>query len=741
MPTTTTAETLCGPRPAPHTMAFLRWCDEYISRRKRQCVFKRPTIYYVAANGNDSNNGTSPSTPWQTYAKVISHIGANSDGNYSILFRRGDTFRSATGLSLTAPNVHFGAYGPLPTSGIDAPIISHFTVQWASGGTRWSLVSGNVWQASVTAGTTTNPSGATSVGFIRVAEDPLSPLIAQPGAAQVGLNDLSFAVSGSTVYINVAAYGVTSPNDLNIEAVPVNASSPPDAIALFAGSAGNPGSTNCWIDGLRFEGWGAGSQGLTATGNANASGVRNMAGGDAGQSEHVAYISNCECYYYGAHAFSQEPGGFGGAHIVENCIAGYGYDAINGLTMFNSYAGNGRQETVYRNCSARFGALPQQIGTGGRTVAFGSSTAGSMFYGHTAPNPTQAANLVLIMNCEALDERDSSLRATCIGNDLSMANTDDAGAGPLNTGLSLTDPAAQRVFFIGYRNSVRSDTTTKTPILATPYAVYINCHFFVRRNWSRSPDALAYALRNWRTYCINCVFELEDLQGDRCALFENTNSGFSTDARLMNCLILFRGHATDQNGEDQFQLHGPNGDDKFRLANSIVISQDRVFNAVSGKRVSLRRISDFAGPSNSTNTLRNVAVAGVWVNDGNTATGNWIGFNNATGLVNLETSSNIYPDPGSFSGDVSSGRKLLSGRLYTLDPAPQNPLAGAGSANPFSDKSDMLPAPEYDFFGRRRPATPSIGPVDVINTSSGGGSSGISGGRAIVRSPVRPAAG
>jgi hypothetical protein len=47
------------------------------------------TTYYVASNGNDSNNGTSMSTAWKTAAHALP---AGYGTNNSILFRRGDTF-------------------------------------------------------------------------------------------------------------------------------------------------------------------------------------------------------------------------------------------------------------------------------------------------------------------------------------------------------------------------------------------------------------------------------------------------------------------------------------------------------------------------------------------------------------------------------------------------------------------------------------------------------------------------
>lgn len=49
-------------------------------------------IYYISAAGSDSNNGTSPATPWATIAKVNSII---PNPGTSFLFRGGDTFTGA----------------------------------------------------------------------------------------------------------------------------------------------------------------------------------------------------------------------------------------------------------------------------------------------------------------------------------------------------------------------------------------------------------------------------------------------------------------------------------------------------------------------------------------------------------------------------------------------------------------------------------------------------------------------
>ncbi|MCQ2448887.1 MAG: dockerin type I repeat-containing protein, partial [Clostridia bacterium] len=62
-------------------------------------------VYYVSENGSDSNNGTSPKTPWKTLEKVNSK---KYSGTSVVLFERGSTFRGHLTLK---SNVSYGAYG------------------------------------------------------------------------------------------------------------------------------------------------------------------------------------------------------------------------------------------------------------------------------------------------------------------------------------------------------------------------------------------------------------------------------------------------------------------------------------------------------------------------------------------------------------------------------------------------------------------------------------------------------
>ncbi len=95
--------------------------------------------YYVAPNGNDTNNGTSQNSPWRTIQRAQQVTQSMQPGD-KILFQRGGTYHGKLNLNAsgTAANpMYFGAYGEGPD-----PIIS--------GGvpvTQWTVHEGNIWRA------------------------------------------------------------------------------------------------------------------------------------------------------------------------------------------------------------------------------------------------------------------------------------------------------------------------------------------------------------------------------------------------------------------------------------------------------------------------------------------------------------------------------------------------------------------------------------------------------------------
>lgn len=98
------------------------------------------TNYYVAINGSDSNNGTSPLSPWKSLSKVNSMMNTLLPGD-SVLFRRGDEFNGSLNMTksgTTANPIVFSVYG---TGNALAIINGCATVS------NWSRYKGNIWRA------------------------------------------------------------------------------------------------------------------------------------------------------------------------------------------------------------------------------------------------------------------------------------------------------------------------------------------------------------------------------------------------------------------------------------------------------------------------------------------------------------------------------------------------------------------------------------------------------------------
>jgi parallel beta-helix repeat protein len=97
--------------------------------------FASATGYYVAANGNDANAGTTETTPWKTLIKVNNSVYVSGD---QVQFRRGDTWYG----SLAAKNgVTYTAYG----TGNNPIITGLYTV------TSWTATANGLYEAIIPA--------------------------------------------------------------------------------------------------------------------------------------------------------------------------------------------------------------------------------------------------------------------------------------------------------------------------------------------------------------------------------------------------------------------------------------------------------------------------------------------------------------------------------------------------------------------------------------------------------------
>ncbi len=104
------------------------------------CLNSKATNYYIAASGNDANNGTSTSTPWKTISKLNSFFSSLKPGD-NVYLNRGDVFYGSITVNKSGNSgspITIGAYG----SGAN-PVITGFTTVSA-----WANLGGNIWEST-----------------------------------------------------------------------------------------------------------------------------------------------------------------------------------------------------------------------------------------------------------------------------------------------------------------------------------------------------------------------------------------------------------------------------------------------------------------------------------------------------------------------------------------------------------------------------------------------------------------
>ena len=790
---------LVGAPPAVNTVAFLRWVEDYTYRRKAECVFRRSSSRYIdPVGGNDANDGLLPTTAWASLTNVRADIAANvSDRAY--LFKRGGRILDTLGMRLNGTNdrLYFGAYGnPMAIK----PTISHFTIRLDAGSIVWTDQGGGRWSATIPGAGATNPSGATQWGWIREQLDPFNPYKSVDGTAQVEAQEYTFYVTGTTIHLN-PGLGV-DPNTVYYEAVPYTGSAATEPFGL----AIVPGATQTWVDGLLFEGWGC-----VPYANIGAQGVQ-FGGGD----DDVSYVSDCEDYYGGRHAFSHEAtGAAGGYSIWERCTTGFAC-SVAGAAHFNQYMQYGEAETVWKDCCLRFGYLPcdRSIASPGDRWDIGAARYGANFGGHTGGSAYKNA-LMIVNGFQALDERALFPRATSCKDRFSLNMTNYPGFAD--------QPETIRVFVLNWRpNKGRASVVEEYPLFVDKVH-YVNSHFYLNRlsgsAASQFISAIAATRVGWKSLLVNCIFEFDDEEGDLVELFPigavsivaagsngitfpagqpiqiitsashglvsgeivritgagttpgetNINNEWPVTVindttltlsgtvgaggvaagggnikyrampRLLNCMVIFRGQRqTWNNIAHNAGLNNGHGQPYMRVANTLLACPSRLHDSPAGTQTTVGNdmvlccsrntlIGSHVALQDDPANLSHIAILGCLVPSASGGS-DWKGFGNAEGLVTL-TSQSVCDAPllalttGNTAGSYRNTNHYDGNSI-----APTSLLAGAGSPDPYPLDTAMLPAPEYDFFGRVRPAVPSIGPFDVhpltANSGGGGGGSG-----------------
>ena len=104
------------------------------------------TTYYVSSSdGSDSNNGLSAQTPFKTIAKVNTLSAGTSSSRVAVLFKRGDTFRTTTPLTVKS-------YTTYSSYGTGAKPILSGSYQNFADPSLWTLENlSSIWSANVSA--------------------------------------------------------------------------------------------------------------------------------------------------------------------------------------------------------------------------------------------------------------------------------------------------------------------------------------------------------------------------------------------------------------------------------------------------------------------------------------------------------------------------------------------------------------------------------------------------------------
>lgn len=346
---------IVGLPPAPATPEFDQWLEDLIAYRVNDVgpARKKTGTFYFAANGNDANLG-SPFAPKRSLAEAQRLIDqASPNSTLNLRFRRGDTWFTDIGLYVNKEFVTIDSYG----SALAKPIFNRFVLNYAGDWEEVPELPGVYRRLEPTImGWLYDESIGWETPFFR-ASSP-NNLLLMPEECSGAFH---YNIDTSELYVYLAG---ADPNLTNLRGLPAN-----DDIGCRLHRHGGR------LKDIVFLGFGLNPQ---DTSN-QAAGIKVTAYGDA-----ACVVSDCESYYCSSHACHFNAGGVGlesGIATFIRCSAGFCQNnGTPGETIFNSYVYSGDQETIFSQCEARFGTLPDDTWflPGQREVR------GMSCFGHTA---------------------------------------------------------------------------------------------------------------------------------------------------------------------------------------------------------------------------------------------------------------------------------------------------------------------------------------------------------------------
>ncbi len=342
--------------PAPPlvtTIEWLEWYDELLESRIDAVSFPRDETRFVSSSlGDDQNDGLTPESAWASVEAAREWIESANPENQTreVLFRRGDVWRTRSIIDTEQPGVRFADFGD---SAEPAPYFTGFTgvaeindMSWTQLGDEpvfWRHVPGHVsW----------------------VREDGDADLDA-PLAKQYSAHALS-KVAGSWWWDSATSRLLIHPRE---EDDPRQNGKTYEW--AFSNEAGfSVGGDLSLVENLRADGFGLDPV-VTAP-------QREAFQSTAKDDEQVVF-RNCTAYYGGSHVIAHNASGnTGGIATFFQCVAGFTKRNGSGETVFNTFAGNGGNQTIFHECTVARGTLPEGFDTGRRSdPVFGHTLGGA----------------------------------------------------------------------------------------------------------------------------------------------------------------------------------------------------------------------------------------------------------------------------------------------------------------------------------------------------------------------------
>lgn len=475
------------PPPLVTTQAWLDWYASLLEARLDAVTFSRDQTRYISSSdGKDSDPGVSPSQPWATVQAAAGWLNSPNPNNETreVLFKRGDSWRILTGITTVQPGVRIADYGdPLAVR----PYFSGFTGLVHPNDLDWNDFGNEAFWRVIT----------TPISWVREdGENDLdAPLSRRYSAASVAATPGSWWWSPleGRLYIHPRAGGDPRTNGMLYE-------------CTFTTNRGfSIAGDRSIIENLRADGFGMSPSNSSPQQEAfqsRATGARQVV------------IRNCVSYYGSSHILAHNAGaspGAGGVATFVDCTAGFTKFNNSGETVFNSFAGEGGNQTIFHNCTVARGTLPFEGYTGKRS---------DPVFGHTG-NVDFSIGLTIVYGLRILDHPFGSART-----------------GRINNAPAADSLENVRVFFVGTVHEGGNGTGDQFASLFYPGCAYVNCWYTL------APDDLGAAARLQSVradgWWINSTLDL-DLSEQSSAVFGLYQSS-STDnlARLWNSAIIVR---------------------------------------------------------------------------------------------------------------------------------------------------------------------------------------------------------